>query len=193
MSQHAIETFGIDNFPAAGKTPAFSVAPETPADIPAREALLDRSMGPKRRRKSSEKLRRGRLPAEGLAFVARAADGSLIGTVRLWNVRLGHGGSPALLLGPLSVEPSLKSMGVGKALMQHAIAEAGRLGHRAILLVGDAPYYARFGFSAEKTDRLAMPGPYEKERFLALELVDGALNGAQGVLEPAGRKISLAA
>jgi predicted N-acetyltransferase YhbS len=72
--------------------------------------------------------------------------------------------------------------------MRHAIAEAERLGHRAILLVGDAPYYARFGFSAEMTGRLAMPGPYERHRFLALELVPGALDGARGVLKPAGRK-----
>ena len=63
--------------------------------------------------------------------------------------------------------------------MQHAIAEAGRLGHRAILLVGDAPYYARFGFSAEKTGALAMPGPYERHRFLALELAPGALGDAR--------------
>ena len=55
-----------------------------------------------------------------------------------------------------------------------------RLGHRAILLVGDAPYYARFGFSAEKTGSLAMPGPYERHRLLALELVEGALDGARG-------------
>jgi predicted N-acetyltransferase YhbS len=81
----------------------------------------------------------------------------------------------ALLLGPLAVDPSQKSAGIGSALMRHAIAEARRLGHGAILLVGDAPYYERFGFSADKTDRLAMPGPYEKHRFLALELVDGAL------------------
>ena len=60
--------------------------------------------------------------------------------------------------------PSLKNAGIGSALMRHAIAEAARLGHRAILLVGDAPYYARFGFSAEKTGALAMPGPYERHR-----------------------------
>src|SRR5690606_11161681 len=139
--------------------------------------------------KSSEKLRRGRLPAEGIAFVARCNSGALVGTVRLWDIRLGRTGAPALLLGPLAVEPSLKGTGIGAALMRHAIAEAARRGHGAILLVGDAPYYARFGFSAEKTDRLAMPGPYEKERLLALELVDGALDNASGTLEPAGRKV----
>jgi len=195
MSQHAVKTTLFHELPPAGpeKIAAFSIALEAPADIPAREALLDRAMGFKRKRKSSEKLRRGQLPAEGLAFVARSTEGALVGTVRLWNVRLGHDGAPALLLGPLAVEPSQKSAGIGSALMRHAIGEAARLGHRAILLVGDAPYYARFGFSAEKTDRLAMPGPYEKERFLALELAAGALDGARGVLQPAGRKLAAAA
>ncbi|WEX10380.1 N-acetyltransferase [Chelativorans sp. AA-79] len=190
MSQHAIETARIGDFAAQGDALGYSIAPETPADIAAREALLDRAMGAKRRRKTSEKLRRGRLPAEGLAFSARGADGALLGTLRLWDVRLGHAGAPALLLGPLAVEPTLKGAGIGKALMRHAIAEATRLGHRAILLMGDAPYYARFGFSAEKTDRLAMPGPYEKERFLALELAGGALEGAHGALEATGRRVS---
>ena len=166
---------------------AFVVTTEIAGDIPAREALLDRAMGPGRKRKSSEKLRRGRRPSEGLAFVARGGDGSIVGTVRLWDVTLGEEGTAALLLGPLAVEPSLKGAGIGQALMRHAIAEAERLGHRAILLVGDAAYYERFGFSAEKTGALAMPGPYEPQRFLALELVKGALDGAEGVLRAAGR------
>lgn len=169
---------------------AFSIVSETARDIPAREALLDRAMGPGRKRKSSEKIRRGRLPAEGLAFVARGEDGRMVGTVRLWDVEAGA--SRALLLGPLAVDPSLKSAGIGSALMRHALAEAVRLGHGAILLVGDEPYYARFGFSAQMTDRLAMPGPYEKHRFLALELKAGALDGAQGVLKAAGRKAETA-
>ena len=170
---------------------AFVIEAESVRDVAAREALLDRAMGPGRRRKSSERLRRGRVPAEGLAFVARGADGRVVGTVRLWNVAVERVISPvgALLLGPLAVDPALKSAGVGSALMRHAVAEAARLGHGAVLLVGDAPYYARFGFSAEKTGSLAMPGPYERERFLALELRDGALDGARGVLRASGRKV----
>lgn len=167
---------------------AFTITPESHADALAREALLDRAMGPGRRRKSSEKLRRGRLPAAGLAFVARDAAGTVIGTVRLWDVRAGEGSVPSLLLGPLAVDPAWKAHGIGSALMRHAIACARALGHRAILLVGDAPYYARFGFLAEKTGRLAMPGPYERHRFLALELVEGALDGAHGVVKASGRR-----
>jgi predicted N-acetyltransferase YhbS len=178
---------------ATAVEPAFFVTAETDADIAAREALLDRAMGPGRRRKSSEKLRRGRRPSEGLAFVARDAAGAVAGTVRLWDVARGEGGRPALLLGPLAVDPALKNAGIGSALMRHAIAEAARLGHAAILLVGDAPYYARFGFSADRTGALAMPGPYERHRFLALELKPGALDGAEGVLKAAGRRIRTAA
>lgn len=170
-------------------TPDFMVAAETVADVAAREALLDSAMGLKRRKKPSEKLRRGRRPSEGLAFVARDEAGAVVGTVRLWDVRLGEGGPAALLLGPLAVDQMMKGGGIGSALMRHAIAEASRLGHRAILLVGDAPYYARFGFSAEKTGSLAMPGPYERERFLALELVPGALDGTRGALKAAGHKL----
>ena len=180
----------MNTVPAILPAFAFTIEAETHRDIAAREALLDRAMGPGRRRKSSEKIRRGRLPAQGLAFVARGEDGRVVGTVRLWDVEAGA--SRALLLGPLAVDPSLKSAGIGSALMRHAIAEAMLLGHGAILLVGDAPYYARFGFSAEKTDRLAMPGPYEKHRFLALELTHGALDGAQGVIRAAGRKVEMA-
>jgi predicted N-acetyltransferase YhbS len=170
---------------------AFVITAETAADIVAREALLDRTMGPKRRKKSSEKLRRGRRPSEGLAFVARDASGAVAGTVRLWDVVLGETGPAALLLGPLAVDPALKNAGIGSALMRQAVAEAARLGHGAILLVGDAPYYERFGFSAEKTGLLAMPGPYERHRLLALELTEGALSGAQGTLKAAGRKLKV--
>ena len=166
-----------------GSCAAFTITAEIPSDVGAREALLDRAMGVLRRRKSSEKLRRGRLPSAGLAFVARDPAGAVVGTVRLWDV-----GCDALLLGPLAVEPSLMGAGLGSALMRHAIAEAARRDHRAILLVGDAPYYARFGFSADKTGALAMPGPYERHRLLALELAEGALHGAAGVLKAAGRR-----
>ncbi len=164
---------------------AYAIVAETAADIAAREALLDMAMGPKRKKKSSEKIRRGRKPSEGLAFVARDDSGRVSGTVRLWDVVVGE--TQALLLGPLAVDPAVKSAGIGSALMRHAIAEAARLGHGAILLVGDAPYYARFGFSAEKTSGLAMPGPFEKHRLLALEINPGVLDGATGVITAAGR------
>jgi predicted N-acetyltransferase YhbS len=171
--------------------PVFVITPETSIDVTTREALLDRAMGQGRKRKSSEALRRNRRPSEGLAFAARNPDGALIGTVRLWDIRAGACGPKALLLGPLAVDPAFSNAGIGSALMRHAIAEASRLGHRAILLVGDAPYYGRFGFSAEKTGRLSMPGPYEPSRLLALELAAGALEGASGILQANGRRARL--
>lgn len=171
---------------------SFVIAEEASFDVSAREALLDRAMGPMRKKKSSEKIRRNRLPADGLALVARDEAGALIGTVRLWHVDAGIAadgrGLPALLLGPLAVEPGIGGKGVGSALMRAAIAEAAALGHGAILLVGDPEYYARFGFSAHKAELLVMPGPFERRRFLGLELKDGHLEGAAGVLVASGRK-----
>lgn len=179
----------------ANQAPLFSIEPENAGDVVARERLLDAAMGPDRRKKSSEKLRRGRLPSHGLAFVARSREGRVIGTVRLWDIHAGitPGGQPlkALLLGPLAVDPAFEGKGVGAALMRASISEARRLGHGAILLVGDAPYYERFGFFADKTATLMMPGPFARERFLALELEEGWLKGAAGVLVAAGRKFSL--
>ncbi len=157
----------------------FDIVTETVAEIAARDRLLDRSMGPNWRRKASEKLRRGRVPA--IALVARGAGGAVVGTVRLWNVDAG--GRPGLLLGPLAVDPAMQGAGVGSALMRAAIAAAQADGHGAVLLMGDPEYYARFGFSAALTDRLAMPGPFEKRRFLALEFKPGHLGGAAGVLK----------
>jgi predicted N-acetyltransferase YhbS len=158
----------------------------------ARDAVLDRAMSANWKKKTSQKLRAGRLPAEGLAFVARDNQGRIIGTVRLWNIQAGIDpvGRPisALMLGPLAVDPAVKGAGAGSTLMRHAMSEASRLGHGAVVLVGDAPYYARFGFSAEKTGALALPGPVERDRFLAVELAEGWLDGAAGMVVATGAK-----
>ncbi len=164
-----------------------TITPEIAADFPAREALLDRAFGKAaRRRKTSEKLRDGRLPAEGLAFVVRNRKGRLIGTLRLWDIIAGTAG-PALLLGPLAVDCGYQKRGIGGKLMRHAIVEARKLGHKSVLLVGDAPYHSRFGFSRDSIEHLSLPGPVELERFLGLELDADALQGAQGVISASGR------
>src|SRR5215468_6560368 len=155
---------------------------ERGADAAAREALLDLSYGPARFTKASERLREGRLPE--LALVA-AEGRRLVGTVRLWRVSAGPG-RPALLLGPLAVAPDCRDRGIGSTLVQQALREATRLGHRAVLLVGDAPYYGRFGSSCEDTGALWLPGPYEQHRLLARELAPGALEGAQGLISACG-------
>jgi predicted N-acetyltransferase YhbS len=172
----------------------YTIDTEAPSDVVARETLLDRAMGPDRRLKSSEKIRRGRLPAEGLALVARDVRGHAIGTVRLWNVEAGISmdGAPidALLLGPLAVDAAFEGKGIGAALMRAAIMEASHRDHGAILLVGDAAYYQRFGFAADKTQHLVMPGPAQRDRFLALELKPGWLDGAAGMVVASGRKLA---
>jgi predicted N-acetyltransferase YhbS len=157
---------------------------ERASDIAAREALLDQAFGETRYRKSSERLREGRVPAQGLAFTA-VEQGGVIGTARMWTIDLGNG-APALLLGPVAVACDRQRHGIGAALVRRAIAAARKLGHAAIVLVGDAEYYGRFGFSAAKTGALAMPGPYEPHRLLALELTPGALDGASGTIAAAG-------
>src|SRR6266403_1888954 len=108
----------------------------------------------------------------------------LVGTVRLWHVTAG--GVPALVLGPLAVDQSCRKLGIGRALVQRALAAAKVRGHGAVLLLGDAPYYSRFGFSALTTGELRLPGPFEPDRLLGLELREGALDGASGMIVPTG-------
>ena len=152
---------------------------EKPSDAAAREALLETAYGPIRFEKPSHRLRAGRAAARGLSFVA-VEDGRIIGTVRLWDVTAGT--SSTLLLGPLAVDPAQRCRGIGAELMRHAIRAAARRGHRAVLLAGEASYYGRFGFSAEKTGRLWLPGLADKSRLLGCELVAGALDGVRGAI-----------
>ena len=174
-----------------------TIREERIADVAAREALLDNAYGVARFAKTSERLRKGRKPANGLSLVA-ADHGGLVGTVRLWNVAAGSGCN-ALLLGPLAVHPDHRNRGIGTALMRRAIGRARIAGHGAILLVGDVAYYGRFGFSAALTGELRMPGRHEADRLLALELKSGALAGACGAIrtiepvEPAGSPALIAA
>jgi predicted N-acetyltransferase YhbS len=152
-------------------------------DIPQRELLLDQCFGPSRSQKTCERLREGRLPSRGLAFVARGND-RVLGTIRLWDVAVGA--TPLLMLGPLAVSPACRGIGLGADLMTHALAQARRLGHQAIFLVGDAPYYNRFGFFEKPAKGLDLPGPYARERLLAFEIEPGALTGVAGMVRPTG-------
>jgi predicted N-acetyltransferase YhbS len=161
----------------------FAIRAERDQDVVAREALLDACFGESRQQRTCQRLRDGRTPAEGLALTA-VAQGRLVGTLRLWHVSAG--GVRALVLGPLAVDPACQKLGVGAALMRRALAVAKARGHGAVILLGDAPYYARFGFSGLKTGELALPGPFERDRLLGLELVEGALDGAWGMIVPTG-------
>jgi predicted N-acetyltransferase YhbS len=179
---------------ALRKTPAalmsdaapFAIRAERSSDVVAREALLDGCFGKNRYMRTCQRLRDGRAPAEGLALsaVRRGTQDRLVGTVRLWHVSAG--GKPALMLGPLAVEAASRKLGVGAALMEHALAAARARGHGAVILLGDAPYYARFGFCGIKTGELTLPGPFERDRLLGLELREDALDGAWGMIVPTG-------
>src|SRR3984957_16627423 len=165
----------------------FVIRAERDQDVVAREALLDACFGANRLTRTCQRLRDRHAPAEGLALsaVRQAGQARLVGTLRLWHVSAG--GVAALVLGPLAVDPSCRKLGIGAALINQALAAAKRLGHGGVILLGDAPYYARFGFSAARTGELSLPGPFERERLLGLELREGALDGARGMIVPAGR------
>jgi predicted N-acetyltransferase YhbS len=166
------------------KAAPFAIRAERASDAAAREALLDACFGANRHTRTCQRLRDGRAPAEGLALSA-VSEGRLVGTVRLWHVSAG--GVPALVLGPLAVEEESRKFGIGAALMARAIEVARQRGHGAVILLGDAPYYARFGFSAAKTSELSLPGAFERDRLLGLELRAGALEAAWGMIVPTGR------
>jgi len=164
----------------------FSIRSERASDVVARETLLDACFGACRTSRTCQRLRDGHAPAEGLSLSAVRGD-KLVGTVRLWHVSAG--GVPALVLGPLAVDPSCRKLGIGGALINCALAAANARGHRAVILLGDAPYYARFGFSAQKTGLLTLPGPFERERLLGLELSEGALAAASGMIVATGASL----
>lgn len=165
--------------------PAPRIRDERAQDIFAREKLLDAAFGSARRGKTSERLRENRLPAAGLALSA-VDGGQLVGTLRLWHIDAGHCAGPALLLGPLAVAASHRSLGLGTRLICEALCRAMVRGHDAVLLVGDLAFYERFGFSRSVTSRLDLPGFVDRNRFLGLELKPGALARARGMVRATG-------
>ena len=171
------------NIALTPKAAPFAIRAERPSDAVARETLLDACFGENRQMRTCQRLRDGRAPAQGLALSA-VREGRLVGTVRLWHVSAG--GIPALVLGPLAVDEDSRKLGVGAALMARALELARQRGHGAVILLGDEPYYARFGFSAARTAELSLPGPFERNRLLGLELREGALDGAWGMITATG-------
>ena len=159
-----------------------SVIIERPEHARAVEVLVDRAFGPGRFAKSSERLREGNRKLDDCSFVAlsneRGHDGRVIGSVRLWPVTVG--GVPVAFLGPLAVDATERSHGLGQALVEAACAAAAKAGWRAVLLVGDAPYFARVGFSAAPAAQASMPGPADQRRVLVKALVEGGDAGLVG-------------
>ena len=154
------------------------VRPEGPEDWWEVEALLDLCFAPGREALSSYRLREGVDPVPGLSLVARDEQEILAGAIRFWPVLVG--GAEALLLGPVAVHPTHQGEGLGAFLIQEGI-EAGRdRGWTRVMLVGDAPYYARYGFA--RLDGVEMPPPTNPERVLGLALREGAWRGIRGAV-----------
>jgi predicted N-acetyltransferase YhbS len=165
----------------------YSLSPALPSDIDAVEHLLDLSFGPNRRTKTSYRLREGATAARHLSHVVRDDKLGVVGAISYWPLAIGAKGTNALLLGPLAVHPQRQNLGIGLMLMQQTLAMAKAHGHRLVILVGDAPYYARVGFAQVTDGQLLLPGPVDPKRLLFLELVEGALTEAQGLVIAAHR------
>lgn len=161
------------------------ITPELPRHAAAIESLLDTAFGADRQTKTAYRLRDGVPPIHELCLVALGHDDlgneRLKGTIRYWPVSIG-GTTPALLLGPIAVDPALQGSGLGSRLIRMTLNRAAAAGHRAVLLVGDAPYYERFGFTRALTQAMQFPGPVDMNRFLGLELAPGALQGVSGMV-----------
>lgn len=157
------------------------ISPERAQDASAVHVLEERAFGPGRYTRSAYRLREGNPHDPGLSFVARVST-LVVGSVRLSRIRIG--GTPALLLGPLIVDPAFHSRGIGRMLIEASVSASRAAGHKAVLLVGDEPYYGRFGFRRLPPGRVIMPGPVDPLRVLALPLADGALDTLVGDVRP---------
>ena len=152
---------------------------EEPSDLAAIDRLHERAFGPGRFARTAYRLREGVPPIASLCFIAQVGT-MLVGSVRLNTIKAGS--SKALILGPLAVEPAFSDRGIGSRLMEMALDQAKADGHQLVFLVGDLPYYARFGFKIVPQGRVTMPGPVDPQRFLVLELQAGALEQVSGLL-----------
>lgn len=160
---------------------SLTILPEAAGDAQAIERLHERTFGPGRFVLSAYRIREHVDHVLELSFTARIGT-LLVGSVGQLPILIGE--TPALLLGPLTVEPPFRGRGVGRLLMERALKDAKAKGHRLVLLVGDEPYYSRVGFKPVPKGRVTMPGPVDATRILVFELVDGAFEGVAGTVGP---------
>ena len=160
---------------------SLTIMPETVDDAVPIERLHERTFGPGRYAKSAYRLREGIGHRLDVSFTARVGT-LLVGSVRLSPIRIGD--TPALLLGPLTVEPPFRERGIGHALIARALAEAKVKCQRLVVLVGDEPYYGKSGFERIPKGRVVMPGPVDPARLLVCELAEGAFDGVSGPIRP---------
>jgi predicted N-acetyltransferase YhbS len=165
---------------------ALTILPETADDAVAIDRLHERTFGPGRYARSAYRIREGRGHALDLSFTARIGT-LLVGSVRLTPIAIGE--TPALLLGPLTVEPPFRQRGIGRSLIDRALSDAKAKGHRLIVLVGDEPFYGKIGFKRIPKGQVKMPGPVDPARLLVAELVTGAFNGVSGLIRPEWERV----
>jgi predicted N-acetyltransferase YhbS len=158
-----------------------TILPETPDDAWAIDRLHERTFGPGRYARTAYRIREQLEHRLDLSFTARVGT-LLVGSVRLTPIRIGD--TPALLLGPLTIEPPFRERGIGRALIERALDTARSNGHRLVVLVGDEPYYGKSGFKRVPRGVVSMPGPVDPARLLVVELVDGAFTGVSGPIRP---------
>lgn len=158
----------------------FTLSAERAADLDEVEWLYDLAFAPGRRALSSYQLREGVPQVADLSLIARDDLGVLGGAIRYWPVKIGAAEAPALLLGPVAVHPTRQGEGLGALLLGETLAKARAGGWRRVVLVGDEPYYRRFGFSRDAARALAFPPPTNPARLLARALEPGGLDGVEG-------------
>jgi predicted N-acetyltransferase YhbS len=158
-----------------------TILPETLGDALAIERLHERTFGPGRYARSAFRIREGRGHLLNLSFTARIGT-LLVGSIRLTPICIGE--TPALLLGPLTVEPPFRKRGVGSALIERALKDARARGHKLVVLVGDEPFYGKAGFQRIAKGQVKMPGPVNPARLLVNQLEPGAFDGVKGLIRP---------
>jgi predicted N-acetyltransferase YhbS len=158
----------------------FRLAPEIADDWWEVEGLYDLTFAPGREALSSYRLREGVAPVADLCLTARDKYNVLAGVIRYWPVVIGENRADALLLGPVAVHPTRQGEGLGGLLMRESLALAKNAGWGRVMLIGDVPYYQRFGF--EKNVHLDFPPPVNPDRVLTLELDDGAFKDVSGIV-----------
>lgn len=156
----------------------FAIRPETDGDACILAELSAQAFGPGRFARSAYRVREGVPPVQALSLCA-VIDERLLGGIRFTAIRIGDA-EGGLLLGPLVVDPAVAGKGFGKALVAEGLMRAKAEGFSLVLLVGDMPYYARFGFEPVPPGQIVLPGPVDPARLLALELLPGALQAAAG-------------
>ena len=158
----------------------YDIMPERAEDLPLIDPLLDRTFGFDRWQRTVYRLREGVDPIPGLCLSAVDRDGALLGSIRYWPIMIGD--KPAILLGPLAVEPALQGQGIGKMLVHESLAKARQYSHGICVVVGEPGYYRPFGFFSAAQAGLILPGPVDPQRFQVAELLDGALENVSGLI-----------